>query len=286
MKKEASFLLLFIIVISLVSSEPLNFYDDFEQYSLGKLNTSNWISQYSSRVNVIDYDSKNLEINSLTEFQGDRDVHIELNNSNYPTQLFDNLIISWDFQVLECNSIWKVSQGVTPQGSSLYSYYSNDNNFISIEFKINANNLSCGSGTAQISAFKRENGITSPIIPYTTYSFIMNKTFNPVIQINKNNSNITNVLINLNNISIISSAFNYSTYGKILFESGGTKTIFDNINITASDFICIPEWKEIIEPCYRKKQLHWYLDINNCNTDKGKPSNITTFCFKNKTRII
>ena len=263
------------------NSGHFKFYEDFEVYPLGKLDTTIWVPQYDPITHIIESNSKELELNSFTEFRGDRDNHVQLNITNF-TKIYDNLKITFDFKALECNSTWKMTQGVTPQASSVYAYYSNEDNFISIEFKVKANNTFCGDGEAQISAFKRVNHISTSLIPFTTYNFSMNKTYRPILEIN-NTNNKTTIYIQIDNRSIVSSEFDFSNNGNILIENGGTKTIFDNVYILSKDIVCSPVWKENIQDCINKKQVHSYEDINNCNTNIT-PSNLTLGCNNYNSR--
>ncbi len=230
-------LVISIILFLRITSAAPEFYfeDNFENYSLGYNTTSaTWIPQYISRVSVQQNNQgKYLLIDSLSPYQGDRDVHVSFNNVFFTTKR-KKVSLTWDFKVLSCNQTWKASKGISPQGSSGYLYYNNPQDFISAEVKVFANSTFCGNGIAQISAFKRVNGTSSALIPYTTYLFEMNKTYN--IQLNMEEFNYTSYKLSIylnNSLAATSNNIPVSDIkaGRFLLENGGTLTSFDNVVI-------------------------------------------------------
>ena len=205
--------------------------DNFQAYKLGT-NTLQpvWIPQYSSLVEVVRKDSnKFVRLNYLTPFNGDRDLHIELNRNIYqPKEL------QWAFRVIACNSTWKKSESVTPQGASAYLYYYDENNFIDVEFKVYANSSYCGDGLAQLSAFKRVNRVSTPLIPYTRFPFIMNRWYRAKIEFIKYNLTHYNYTVYLDN-TFLANSLNISLgeikEGRVLLENGGTVSDFDEVSV-------------------------------------------------------
>ncbi len=231
------FLVIIIILFLGITSAAPEFYfeDNFENYSLGYNTTSAiWIPQYISRASIQQNNQgKYLLIDSLSPYQGDRDVHVTFNSIFFTTKR-KKVSLTWDFRVISCNETWKATKGISPQGSSGYLYYHSPQDFISAEIKVFANSTFCGNGTAQISAFKRVNGTSSALIPYTTYSFVMNKTYNVQLNLEELNYTSYKLSIYLNNSLIVNSSsilFSDIKAGRFLLENGGTLTSFDNIVI-------------------------------------------------------
>ena len=239
MKKRVIIVFLVCIFISQIVSAgvfytDVFFSDGFESYLLGQ-NTiqPNWVPQYGKRANVsFDDGDKALLIDSYSEYGGDRDIHVLLNRSELYPEKWKTTDFEFNYKVVDCNSTWKSTQKVTPQGASAYLYYFDPNNFIDVEFKINANDTFCGSGLAQISAFKRVDGISTAIIPYTTFNFTMDKTYKVNLVLDKLNSTNYNLNVNLDERLVSSSAKIGSTDikgGRLLLENAGTKTYFDDV---------------------------------------------------------
>ena len=235
--------LVFLFCLSLVflisSSSAYYFYDDFHSYPSGSNNLSpNWIPQYPQRVNISTIGvSKVLVMDTYTKFKGDRDNHILLNNSQKNLANSTKISANWSFSVDSCNSSWKREFGVSPQGSSVYFYYNNPQNFLSVEFKVFANTTDCGSGLAQISAFKRVNGTSSPLIPYSTYNFSLNKIYSPTVMLINSNSTYY-FLISISNTRIISSNVtkNEVMNGSFLLENSGVIGKFYSVEVNSSSY--------------------------------------------------
>ena len=215
--------------------------DNFQSYSLG-INTlqPNWIPQYPLFVEVMnENNNKYVRLNSMSPIGGDRDLHIALNKTNIISPVPQNIDLQWSFKVTECNSTWKLIEGVTPQGANAYLYYNDPNNFIDVEFKIFANNTFCGSGNAQLSAFKRVNGISTPLIPYTTFSFLMNTTYAAKLTLKKLNNTHYNYTVYLDGVMLANSlkvALSDVMDGLLLLENAGTKTNFDSVIVKTTSF--------------------------------------------------
>jgi hypothetical protein len=237
--RSVTVLVLFIVIIFFlgITSAATEFYfkDNFESYPLG-YNTiyQKWIPQYASRVSIQQNNQgKYLLIDSLYPYQGDRDVHVAFKKDFFASKR-KKVRLTWDFKVVSCNETWKAAKGISPQGSSGYLYYNNPQDFISAEIKVFANSTFCGDGTAQISAFKRVNGTSSALIPYTTYSFEMNKTYNVKLGLEKENYTSYKISIYLDNSLIATSSkilVSDIKTGRFLLENGGTLTSFDNVVI-------------------------------------------------------
>lgn len=239
MKRVVIVVILLFSVISFVkfASAATQFYfdDDFESYSLGYNTISpSWTPQYSSRVSIQkNNEGKYLQIDSFSPYGGDRDVHVAYNKIFYPAKK-KKVSLAWDFTVVSCNETWKATEGVTPQGSSGYLYYNNPQDFISAELKIKANATSCGNGAAQVSVFKRVNSISTPLVPYTTYYFAMNKNYHVKMLLGSVNLTTFKISIYLDDVLVASSEnvlFSDVKSGKFLLENGGTITNFDNVVI-------------------------------------------------------
>ena len=238
MKKEVM-VVAALFVISFTSfataSHKFSFYDNFESYALGYNTTlPKWIPQYSSRVSTQqNSEGKYLFIDSISPYQGDRDVHSSFYKIFYPSKR-KKISLEWDFTANSCNQTFKAVKGISPQASTGYLYYNNPQDFISAEFKVFANLTSCGNGVAQISAFKRVNGTSYSLIPYTTYSFEMNKTYTPKLVLESINYTSYKISVYLNGVLVAYSDKinpNELKSGQLLIENGGATTLFDNVRI-------------------------------------------------------
>ncbi|PIN90000.1 hypothetical protein COU57_04780 [Candidatus Pacearchaeota archaeon CG10_big_fil_rev_8_21_14_0_10_32_14] len=230
-----SILLISLFAINISASRDFYYRNNFESYSYGNvINYFDIFSQYPQRVNIVPRDrDKSLSINSLSPYNNDGDIHITYNKLFTPAKN-EKYIVSWEFEVESCNSSWVKIKKVTPQASSLYLYFNNIKDFLSVEFKVFANKDSCGNGKGQISAFKRTNGKTTSIIPYTSYDFELNKKFKPQVVLERINETDYIMTIYLKNREIVSSSYiNIKEIkpGNILLENGGAKTYFDDFTI-------------------------------------------------------
>ena len=232
MKKRGVQLVLFILLICSANAYAVKYKDNFQTYKVGGSLEPNWIAQYPELVSIeVLEKNKFVRLNSYVPFMGDRDSHIEQNKIG-SLDLVKELSLMWDFWVEDCNPYWKLEEGVTPQGSSGYLYYNGPNNFLNAEFKINANQTTCGSGIGQISVFKRVNGISTPLIPYTTFNFMMDEKYEGKLVLEKIGSEYL-YFVYLDNKLVGSSILDVSDIkqGSILLENGGTITGFDNVVI-------------------------------------------------------
>ena len=186
--KKGVLLLIVIFICARVYAQEYVFSEDFESYNLGNdTMLPVWVPQYLGLASIVkEGTNKLLDLNCYSPYQGDRDIHVALNNYNLSDTLFDDSLSSWEFRVSACNSTWFSKYGIRPQGANIYLLYSDEDNFISVEYKVNATNNSCGAGEAQIAAFQRLNGVTNAIIPYRTYQFFMNQTFYPSVRLINN----------------------------------------------------------------------------------------------------
>ena len=245
MKKAGVLLLLVVYCSPLVFAShggPNHGYrDNFQSYNLG-INTlqPHWVPQYPLFVEVMDEkNNKFVRLNSMSSIGGDRDLHIVLNETNVISLIPQNIDLQWSFKVTDCNSTWKLVEGIAPQGANGYLYYHDPNNFVDGEFKIFANNSFCGSGNAQLSAFKRINGISTPLIPYTTFPFSMNTFYTARLSLKKLNSTHYNYTIYLNGDLLANSlkvALIDVSDGTLLLENAGTKTNFDSVIVKTTSF--------------------------------------------------
>ena len=217
---------------------PINqFYsDDFSSYIVGNDTTKpNWIPQYTGFLNITS-DGIILS-NYLIETNGDRDIHITLNKTDKIQDKIQNITMNWDYNTTDCNSSYFDTEGVSNIASSGYLFYNNTagDDFLSVEFKTFANVTGCFAGDAQISMFKRVNGVSTALIPFTQYVFAFNQTYQVKLTVEQLNSTNYNYTMYLDGI-LIRSTINISTSeikdGSFLLENAGTKTYFDNFNIT------------------------------------------------------
>ena len=236
--KKRLVIVLSIIVMILYSFSFIygfEYTDDFSSYDLGyDTFKPTWIPQYEGLISIGN-DSKNfMRIESLRPFEGDRDIHVKLNKNE--TINFTTLITEFDFLTSDCNDTWRMIKNISPQAASIYIDYYDEDNFVSVEYKINANDSYCGDGIAQITAFKRINGISINITPYTTYEFMMNNKYNAKIIANVNEDN-WNLKIYLDDklVRVTDFIFNKELKGDFLLESAGTVTNFYDFNIFTED---------------------------------------------------
>ena len=206
--------------------------DNFSSYSIGfDTMKPNWIPQYPGLVMITNEDK--MLINAYTEYGGDRDIHVELNINSIP-EAPNPINMAWRFKSMNCNQTWKDAQGVNPQPSSAYLYYYDPDNFIDVEFKAVGGVGTCGEGIAQISSFKRINGVSTALIPYTDYNFMFNRDYNVLLNLEDFNSTNYNLSIYLDGVIKASSVDilkNEIKEGAFLLESAGTMTLFDDFAI-------------------------------------------------------
>lgn len=208
--------------------------DGFD-YTAGLLNntTPNWVAQYNQPrwVNITPW--KTLRVDAIAEYQGDRDMHVALNVSAIPTTS-RKIVVQYQYNVSQCNSTFKVSQGINPIGSAVYLNYFDGDNFIDVEFKVNSNNTLCNGGLSQVSANKRIGGVTYSLLPFTQVWFITNRTYNVRVELATHNSTNYNMTIWFNG-TVIASTTNISNGeifdGQTLVENAGTVTDYDNITV-------------------------------------------------------
>lgn len=209
-------------------------FEDFN-YSAGLLNntTPRLVAQYNQPLWVNITDWKTLRVNAYTEYQGDRDMHVALNDSNIPTTTRD-LVIEFTYNISDCNSSFKAIQGINPIGAAAYLNYKDGNNFLDVEFKVNSSNIVCTGGVSQISANKRINGNTFALLPFTQVALVLNRSYNARIELVLVNSTTYNMTIWHNN-TIVGSSINISRSevqdGQTLIEAAGTITEFDNLTV-------------------------------------------------------
>jgi hypothetical protein len=210
------------------------FTDRFD-YTAGLINntTPNWIPQYPQArwVNITPW--KTMRIDAIAEFQGDRDIHAELNVSQIPITS-RNIVVQYQYNVSQCNSTFKLTQGINPIGSAVYLNYYDGNNFLDVEFKVNSNTTLCNGGLSQVSVNKRIGGVTYSLVPFTQVWFITNRTYNVRVELATHNSTNYNMTVWFNG-SVIASTTNISHAevfdGTVILENAGTVTDFDNVTV-------------------------------------------------------
>lgn len=208
--------------------------ENFDSYSIGNdTMRPTWVPQYYGLVNITPYNT--MQVNAYRPFQGDRDIHVSINSSSVPN-IIRNVTFSFSYNITDCNQTWKGDENVTQQGATGYLFYNNTpgNDFLDAEFKMFSNNTSCTNGTAQLSSFKRVNGVSTALIPFTQFAQQMNKTLNVVMRFESYNSTNYNYTISLNGTVLASTlgvGINDIKAGPLLLESAGTITEFSNVSV-------------------------------------------------------
>jgi hypothetical protein len=223
--------------ITLYPSDQSIYTDSFS-YSAGTDTIKpNWIPQYNGYTFS---DGNRVLLNYTSPTNGDRDLDITLNMSGLGlNNLTRPINMSWTFNVTACNQTYKDVYGVNPIASSGYMWLGDKtagNNFLSVEIKLLGGTGTCTAGAgSQISLFKRIGGVTTALIPFTTYTSAFNQTFNVTLSLTSFNSTNYNYSIWLNGV-IKGSSTNISkselnTTGWNIVEVAGTSTYYDNFKL-------------------------------------------------------
>ena len=211
------------------------FTDDFESLIVGQGSTfllPNYIPQYSSKVSVTDINTKEIYVDAYTPFGGDRDIHVELTKTNlFPLDL-SRVNVSVDYKVVE----WNTTSTVVI-GNAIYLHYVGGagSNFISGEWKVNK---LTGTGLAQLSTFKRVNGVSTTLCTGScpTFTSTIGQRINSKMEMYKEDENNYRVNFYTNNVLMVSNTVPISEVlpGKILpMEATATKVYYDNLEVIA-----------------------------------------------------
>lgn len=232
-------------------SIPLNkttgYFDDFSSYVVGFDTVQpNWVPQYTARVNITT--DGWMQLNYLDGNNSDRDLHVTLNRSEISRGI-QNLSIKFNYKVIDCNSTFRVIEGISPIGASGYLYYADGDNFISFESKVNGTDSTCGSGNALFNMYKRVGGTTVALLNNQAFTFNISDTYNISVNFTKINTTNFNYSVVVSNTSfyVIGNFSTNITVGDVkegdafLLENAGAVTQFDNVNVTRPYYFS-PSW--------------------------------------------